>query len=162
MNSKPQYTGRGQGLNRVDKPNMRTDRGPNSRRSNRQNWGSRKRDSFPSSYYQNGSIGPSNYINSSYSNVADGMYPLPVYPNGLYPSGTTLLSSRSIYIIKTWILILLLSSLILAHLVCAFSGVDEASHVDESSPGSVNEQGCYQGDSGHSSPDLSSSPKLPR
>lgn len=126
MNSKPQYTGRGQGLNRVDKPNMRTDRGPNSRRSNRQNWGSRKRDSFPSSYYQNGSIGPSNYINSSYSNVADGMYPLPVYPNGLYPSG-----------------------------------VDEASHVDESSPGSVNEQGCYQGDSGHSSPDLSSSPKLP-
>lgn len=162
INSKQRFAGRGQGRSQVERPNTRIDRSiANKSRSDGPRYSFRP-DTVHSNHSQNGPISSSNSSRHGSKNVAYGMYPLPVMnPNGVAPSATTVPSVVMFYPYEQNMGCdspaeqqLKFGSIGPMH----FSNLNELVHLGESSSRDAKEQRNIPVDSGHSSPDLPSSP----
>ncbi|KAJ7959298.1 Poly(A) RNA polymerase cid14 [Quillaja saponaria] len=163
LNSKPRFSGRGQGHYQVEKPSTRTDRFNLSNRRPDRSWNSSKNDVFPAYNYHNGSYNSPIPWNHGSSDVAYGMYPPPaVNSSGIPLAGSGVpsvmwypynqnVSSDSTECLE-------FESLGPVH----SSGINMASHQGESSYRALSELSNFPGDFTDSSSDETFSPKFQR
>ncbi|KAK2993853.1 hypothetical protein RJ640_003965 [Escallonia rubra] len=97
MSSKARAAGRNHSRSQAEKPSSRPDRLAASESRADRSWNSYRHDTVPSHQAQNGPL-RSNSSQSSVSNVAYGMYPLPsMNPSGLSSNGPTVPSVVMLY-----------------------------------------------------------------
>ncbi|WOG92797.1 hypothetical protein DCAR_0312073 [Daucus carota subsp. sativus] len=162
LDSKLQYAGRGQSRNQAEMSNTRIDRHvPNNSRPDKKLYTVNPY-SMRSNHLQNGPISSSKSFVQASSNVPYGMYPVPVMnPNGAAPSGNNVPSVVMFYPYDQNMggdspaeRQLKFGSIAPMH----FSNLKDAAQLGRSSSNDDRQQRNFSVGSGHSSPDLPSSP----
>ncbi|KAK1399458.1 hypothetical protein POM88_009321 [Heracleum sosnowskyi] len=162
MDSRQQFAGRGQSRNQAEMSNTRIDRHiANNSRPDKKLYTVNPY-SMRSNHLQNGQISSSKSFVQASNNVPYGMYPVPVInPNGAAPSGTTVPSVVMLYPYDQNMgsdspseRQLKFGSIAPMH----FSNLKDAAQLGRNSSMDTRQQRNFPVGSGHSSPDLPSSP----